>query len=59
MMDFDAGHISLASPLGRALANGRVGDEVSLRLPTAARRLRILDLVTVHQTEGTGISGPA
>jgi transcription elongation factor GreA len=59
MMDFDAGHVSLASPLGRALANGRVGDEVSLRLPTAARRLRILDLVTVHQTEGTGISGPA
>ena len=35
MMDFDAGHISLASPLGRALGNGRVGDEISLRLPTA------------------------
>ena len=52
MMDIDAGHISLASPLGRALANGRVGDEVSLRLPTATRKLRILDLVTVHQTEG-------
>src|ERR687889_2704669 len=27
MMDIDAGHISLASPLGRSLANGRVGDE--------------------------------
>jgi transcription elongation factor GreA len=59
MMDFDAGHISMASPLGRALANRRVGDEVSLRLPSAVRRLRVLDLVTVHQTEGTGISGPA
>ena len=35
MMDIDAGHISLASPLGRALSNGRVGDEISLRLPTA------------------------
>ena len=35
MMDFDAGHISLASPLGRALSNGRVGDEISLRLPTS------------------------
>ena len=57
MMDFDAGHISLASPLGRALSNGRVGDEISLRLPTSRRRLRILDLVTVHQAEGTGISG--
>ena len=57
MMDFDAGHISLASPLGRALSNGRVGDEISLRLPTAMRKLRILELVTVHQAEGSGING--
>jgi transcription elongation factor GreA len=57
MMDFDAGHISLASPLGRALSNGRVGDEISLRLPTSSRRLRILELITVHQVEGTGILG--
>ena len=57
MMDFDAGHISLASPLGRALANGRVGDEITLRLPTATRRLRITELVTVHQTEGNGKRG--
>ena len=57
MMDIDAGHISLASPLGRALSNGKVGDEISLRLPTSSRRLRILDLVTVHQAQGTGISG--
>lgn len=54
MMDIDAGHISLASPLGRALANGRVGDEISLRLPASARRLRITDLVTVHQASGNG-----
>ena len=58
MMDFDAGHISLASPLGRALADGRVGDEISLRLPTASRKLRILELVTAHQSEGNG-KGPA
>jgi transcription elongation factor GreA len=50
MMDFDAGHISLASPLGRALSNRQVGDEIGLRLPTMTRRLRILELTTVHQT---------
>ena len=33
MMDIDAGHISLASPLGQALKDRQVGDEVSLRLP--------------------------
>jgi transcription elongation GreA/GreB family factor len=54
MMDIDAGHISLASPLGRALANGRVGDELSLRLPTTTRQLRITKLVTVHEAEGNG-----
>jgi transcription elongation factor GreA len=54
MMDIDAGHISLASPLGRALSDGRVGDEIGLRLPTATRRLRITELVTVHQAGGNG-----
>jgi transcription elongation factor GreA len=51
MMDLDDGHISLASPLGRALGGKRTGEEVSLRLPAGARRLRIVELVTVHQTE--------
>jgi transcription elongation factor GreA len=51
MMDIDAGHISLASPLGRALKDGKVGDEISLRLPTTKRKVRITELVTIHQTE--------
>ena len=49
MMDLDAGHISLASPLGRALKDRKVGEEVSLRLPTQNRRLRVIELITVHQ----------
>ncbi len=51
MMDIDAGHISLMSPLGRALMDRKVGEEVSLRLPTMSRRLKLIELVTVHQTE--------
>jgi transcription elongation GreA/GreB family factor len=49
MMDIDAGHISLASPLGRALSDRKVGDEVTLRLPTGIRKLRVTELTTVHQ----------
>lgn len=49
MMDLDAGHISLASPLGRALLDGKVGDQVSLRLPTMTRKLRITGLITIHE----------
>lgn len=48
LMDVDAGHISLASPLGQALKDRSVGEEVALRLPHGTRKLRILDLVTVH-----------
>lgn len=48
MMDFDAGHISLASPLGRALKDRQVGEEVTLQLPTMRRKLRVTHLVTVH-----------
>jgi transcription elongation factor GreA len=51
MMDIDAGHISLASPLGRALGGKKPGEEVSLRLPTGIRRLRIVELKTVHQAD--------
>jgi transcription elongation factor GreA len=49
LMDFDAGHISLASPLGRALANRKVGDEVEFRLPRAIRRIKVVELVTIHE----------
>jgi transcription elongation factor GreA len=48
MMDIDAGHISLASPLGRALSDRRIGEEVALRIPTGSRRLRILEVMTIH-----------
>jgi transcription elongation factor GreA len=51
MMDIDAGHISLGSPLGRALSDRRVGDEVSLRLPHAVRKLRVVQVITIHQME--------
>ncbi len=49
MMDLDAGHISLASPLGRALKDRSVGEEVHLQLPTMRRKLRVTHLITIHE----------
>lgn len=46
-MDLDAGHISMASPLGRGLLGARVDDEVTIQLPAGERRFRILELVTL------------
>ncbi|MGE0555389.1 MAG: GreA/GreB family elongation factor [Gemmatimonadales bacterium] len=51
LMDIDAGHISLGSPLGLALKDRKVGEEVELRLPHAIRRLRVIELKTVHDGE--------
>jgi len=51
MMDVDAGHISFQSPLGLALRDRQVGDEVKLRLPTIVRKLRVTKVITIHDAE--------
>ncbi|MEN8373914.1 MAG: GreA/GreB family elongation factor [Gemmatimonadota bacterium] len=48
-IDLEAGHISMASPLGRAFLGCSAGDEVAAELPVGIRRYRILELVTLHQ----------
>jgi len=47
-MDVERGHISVASPLGRALLDQRVGATVQVRLPAGVRTLKIKKLSTVH-----------
>jgi transcription elongation factor GreA len=44
------GRISLGSPLGRALLNRSVGDEIEVHTPKGKRRYQIVDLVTIHET---------
>ncbi len=48
-IDLDAGHISMASPVGRGLMGHRTGDEVAIDLPAGTRTYRVLDLVTLPQ----------
>jgi transcription elongation factor GreA len=48
--NFDEGHVTLASPIGKALMGKAVGDNVLLKLPARVRRLRILELRTIHET---------
>jgi transcription elongation factor GreA len=48
-IDLDAGHVSMASPLGRGFMGASPGDEVSVELPAGTRRYRILELVTLPQ----------
>jgi transcription elongation factor GreA len=48
-MDLDAGHISMASPLGRGLLGARVDDELVIELPVGERRFLVLELTTLHE----------
>lgn len=41
--------VSMASPLGKALLGGKVGETVSITLPLGKRRLKIMEVVTVHE----------
>ncbi|HJS42068.1 MAG TPA: GreA/GreB family elongation factor [Gemmatimonadales bacterium] len=40
--------VSMASPLGKALVGRKVKDKVEIALPIGKRKLRILELATVH-----------
>ena len=47
--EFDEGQVSMASPIGRALVNKAVGEVAFLKLPTSVRRLKIVELTTIHE----------
>jgi transcription elongation factor GreA len=54
-MDLEAGHVSMASPIGRGLLGARPDEEVTVQLPIGPRRYKILELVTLP--EQIGITG--
>jgi len=41
--------VSMASPLGKALLGGKIGETVTITLPMGKRKLKIVELVTVHE----------
>ena len=47
-VEASAGRISLSSPLGRALINKEVGDEVEVQTPNGKRSYQIVELQTLH-----------
>ena len=45
------GMISTASPIGRALVDKEVGDEVRVPTPSGVREFEVIKLVTIHDDE--------
>ena len=50
-VDAAKGQISLSSPIGRALLNKVVGDEVEVSTPSGKRTYEIVELVTLHELQ--------
>jgi transcription elongation factor GreA len=47
-VEFEEGHVSMSSPIGRTLVGRSVGETVVLKLPAMTRRLKIVGLKTIH-----------
>jgi len=47
-VEFEEGHVTMSSPIGRSLLGKKVGEIVHLRLPTMVRQLKVTELHTIH-----------
>jgi transcription elongation factor GreA len=50
-VDAEKGHISTTSPIGRALLNRQVGDEVHVATPAGKKSFEVVRLITIHEDE--------
>jgi transcription elongation factor GreA len=50
-LEFEEGHVTMASPIGRALLGHGVGDVAFLKLPSMVRQLKVVELKTLHDVE--------
>jgi transcription elongation factor GreA len=47
-VEFEEGHVTMASPIGRALLGKAVGEIAHLKLPAGVRKLKVVELRTIH-----------
>ena len=47
--EFEEGHVSMGSPIGKALVGKGVGETAILKLPAGIRRLKVIELQTIHE----------
>jgi transcription elongation factor GreA len=53
-VEFEEGHVTMSSPIGRALLGKTVGEVAYLKLPTMVRQLRVVELRTIHDLSEEG-----
>jgi transcription elongation factor GreA len=50
-VEFEEGHVTMSSPIGRALLGKCVGEIAYLRLPAMTRQLKVTELQTIHDLQ--------
>jgi transcription elongation factor GreA len=48
-VELEDNHVSMGSPIGRALLGKSVGETAILKLPASVRRLKVIELTTIHE----------
>jgi transcription elongation factor GreA len=49
-MEFQDGHVTMSSPIGLAVVGKALGEVAILKLPAGVRRLKVVDLKTIHDS---------
>jgi transcription elongation factor GreA len=49
--DVEKGLISTTSPIGKALLNRKVGDEIEVATPAGKKEFEVVRLITIHDDE--------
>jgi transcription elongation factor GreA len=50
-LELEDNHVTMSSPIGRALLGKKQGEIVLLKLPAKTRKLKITGLVTIHEAK--------
>ena len=53
-VEFEEGHVTMASPIGKSLLGKAVGEVAFLKLPAGMRQLKVVDLKTIHDLSANG-----
>ncbi len=50
-VEMEGANVSMGSPIGKALLGKAIGETAILKLPTSVRRLKVVELLTIHQPD--------
>ncbi|MGI9141076.1 MAG: GreA/GreB family elongation factor [Gemmatimonadaceae bacterium] len=49
-LEFQEGHVTMSSPIGLAIVGKALGEVAILKLPAGVRRLKVVELKTIHDS---------